>query len=97
VLVPPAGDEIEGRSEEISEAGMLVVAPQSLELGVALEMRFASPMTGEMIAVQATVRWTREGRGRSAMGLEFENVPPVLRDIVAQYIATTPAAQSPAQ
>ena len=97
VLVPPTGDEVEARSEEISEAGMLVVAPQSLELGVALEMRFASPMTGEMIAVQATVRWTREGRGRSAMGLEFENVPPVLRGIVAQYIATTPATQWPAQ
>ena len=55
-------------------------------------MRFASPMTGEMIVLDGSVRWTREGRGRSAMGLEFENVSPVLRGIVAQYIALLPAA-----
>jgi hypothetical protein len=38
------------------------------------------------------VRWTREGRGRSAIGLEFVYVPPVLRGVVAQYIAMLPAA-----
>jgi len=97
VLESPDGDELEARSEEISEEGMLVVAPVALELGAPLRVRFASPMTGEMIVLQASVRWTREGRGRSAVGLEFENVPLVLRGIVAQYIATLPAAQWPAQ
>jgi serine/threonine protein kinase len=97
VLVAPDGDELEARSEEISEEGMLVVAPVALELGAPLQIRFASPLTGEMIVLQASVRWTREGRGRSAVGLEFESVPLVLRGIVAQYIATLPAAQWPAQ
>jgi len=97
VLVPSTGAEIEARSEEISEEGVLVVAPQGLPLGEALQLRFASPMTGEMIVLQATVRWTREGRGRCAMGLEFESIPPVLRGVVAQYIATTSSAQWPAQ
>jgi serine/threonine protein kinase len=97
VLVAPDGDELEARSEEISEEGMLVVAPIALELGAPLQVRFASPMTGEMIVLQASVRWTREGRGRSAVGLEFDNIPLVLRGIVAQYIATLPAAQWPAQ
>ena len=68
VLVAPDGDELEARSEEISEEGMLVVAPVALELGAPLQLRFASPMTGEMIVLQASVRWTREGRGRSAVG-----------------------------
>jgi hypothetical protein len=75
---------------------MLVVAPTALELGTAVKMRFASPMTGEMVVVSASVRWTREARGRSAMGLEFESVSPVLRSVVAQYIATTSAASWPA-
>lgn len=97
VLVSSEGEEVEARSEEISEEGMLVVSPVALELGAPLQMRFASPMTGEMIELQGRVRWTREGRGRSAVGLEFENIPTVLRGVVAQYIATLPAAQWPAQ
>jgi serine/threonine-protein kinase len=93
LLVSAAGSELQARSEEISVEGMLVVAPISLPLGGQLQMRFASPVTGEMLALDASVRWTREGRGRSAMGLEFENMPAVMRGIVAQYIAMLPAAQ----
>lgn len=92
LLMSPTGSEIEARSEEISEEGMLVVTPLSFPLGAPLKMRFASPVTGEMIVLEGSVRWTRDGRGRSAMGVEFENVPPVLRGIVAQYIAMLPSA-----
>jgi serine/threonine-protein kinase len=92
LLLSQTGSEIEARSEEISEEGMLVVTPLPFPLGAPIRMRFASPMTGEMIVLEGSVRWTREGRGRSAMGLEFENVSPVLRGVVAQYIAMLPAA-----
>ena len=51
-------------------------------------VRFASPITGEMIAIDASVRWTRDGRGKSAVGLEFVGVPPVLRRVVADFIAS---------
>jgi serine/threonine-protein kinase len=92
LLVSPTGSEIRARSEEISEEGMLVVTPLAFPLGSPFEIRFASPMTGEEIVLQGRVRWTREGRGRNAMGLEFANAPPVLRGVVAQYIALTPVA-----
>jgi len=92
LLISATGGETEGRSEEISEEGMLVITPLSFPLGSPMQMRFASPMTGEMIALDGSVRWTREGRGRSAIGLEFVSVPPVLRGVVAQYIAMLPAA-----
>jgi hypothetical protein len=94
LLVSNTGSEIQGRSEEISQEGMLVVSPVGYPLGAPLELRFATPVTGEMIAMHATVRWTREGRGRCAMGLEFANVPPLLRGIVTQYIQMFPAAHS---
>jgi serine/threonine-protein kinase len=93
LLISATGSETEARSEEISEEGMLVITPLSFALGAPLQMRFASPMTGEMIVLDGSVRWTREGRGRSAIGLEFAYVPPVLRGVVAQYIAMVPAAQ----
>jgi len=93
LLVSDTGCETEARSEEISEEGMLVITPLSFPLGAPVQMRFASPMTGEMIVLDGSVRWTREGRGRSAIGLEFAYVPPLLRGAVAQYIAMVPAAQ----
>jgi serine/threonine-protein kinase len=94
VLVSATGSEIAARSEEISEDGMLVVAPLALALGAPMRVSFASPTTGEMLVVDARVRWTREGRGRSAMGLEFVDVPPLLRTIVAGYVAALPAARA---
>jgi serine/threonine protein kinase len=87
-LVLPDGASVEARSEEISEEGMLVVSPMHFPLGAPLAVRFASPLTGEMIAIDASVRWTRDGRGKSAVGLEFVTVPPVLRRVVADFIAS---------
>jgi hypothetical protein len=88
------GDEVAARSEELSSEGMLVVTALPLPLGHGLSVRFASPLTGEMLFVEATVRWTREGRGRSAMGLEFVQPPPMLRGIVAEYLAMLPVAHT---
>ncbi len=93
VLRSKTGSEIQARSEEISEEGMLVVSPLGFVLGAPVEVRFASPLTGEMIALPAAVRWTREGRGRTAMGLEFAGVPAEVREVIAQYIGMLPAAQ----
>jgi hypothetical protein len=88
VLIHPGGLTVDARSEEISEEGMLVLSPVHYDLGVPLAVRFASPITGEMIEIEASVRWTRDGRGKSAVGLEFVRVPPVLRRVVADYIAS---------
>jgi serine/threonine-protein kinase len=96
LLMSPSGSKIDARSEEISEEGMLVVTPLSFPLGAPLKLRFASPVTGEMVILDGSVRWTREARGRSAMGLEFAMVPPLLRRIVADYISLLPAAAAPA-
>jgi serine/threonine protein kinase len=92
VLMLAGGDEVAARSEEISSEGMLVVTALPLPLGHRMRVRFASPLTGEMLFVEATVRWTREGRGRSAMGLEFVDAPPMLRGVVAEYLAMLPVA-----
>jgi c-di-GMP-binding flagellar brake protein YcgR len=93
VLRTRTGSEIQARSEEISEEGMLVLSPLGFVLGATVEVRFASPLTGEMIRMPAAVRWTREGRGRTAMGLEFTSVPQAVRDNIAQYIGMLPTAQ----
>ncbi|MGD0526025.1 MAG: serine/threonine-protein kinase [Polyangiaceae bacterium] len=93
LLISDTGSETEARSEEISEEGMLVITPLPFALGAPVQMRFASPVTGDMLLLDGSVRWTREGRGRSAIGLEFAYVPQELRGAVAQYIAMVPVAE----
>jgi serine/threonine protein kinase len=85
LLVTAGGVETEGRCEEISEGGMLVVSSLALEGNSALELRFATPVAGDMVRVQANVRWATKGRGRCAMGLEFNGAPASLRGVISQY------------
>ncbi|HEY4013467.1 MAG TPA: serine/threonine-protein kinase [Polyangiaceae bacterium] len=92
LVMGPTGSEIEARIEEISEEGMLVITPVPLAVGAPVTLRFASPAGGGPAVVAASVRWAREGRGRTAIGVEFINAPTTLRSIVAKYIATTPPA-----
>jgi serine/threonine-protein kinase len=91
VVVSATGSQLDARSEEISEDGMLVVAPIGFAIGQTLRLRFATPSAGDMVEVAATVRWVRDARGRSAMGLEFVDPPSLLRDSIADYIALMPA------
>ena len=90
-LSSPNG-EMHARCEEISEEGMLVLAPAALPLGAPVTLTFATPTTGDIVTVTATVRWLREGRGKNALGVEFREVPRGLRSAVAEYIAMLPAA-----
>ncbi|MGH7270236.1 MAG: PilZ domain-containing protein, partial [Polyangiaceae bacterium] len=91
VLISPGGSAVDARSEEISEEGMLVLSAVPFVLGARIKTRFASPITGEMTTIEANVRWTRDGRGKTAMGLEFEGVPPAVRRAVADYIGLVKA------
>jgi serine/threonine-protein kinase len=92
VATSSTGETIEARSEEISEAGILLLAPASLAIGEALRIALAAPVTGEMVEVEGVVRWTRDGRGCCVLGVELAEVPDALRAAIAQSIATTAAA-----
>ncbi len=92
VFVTSSGNAIEARSEEISEEGMQLLSPLPYPPGTALRVRFAAPVTGEMFVLDGTVRWVREGRGRTAMGVEFRDVPAGLRRAVTEYVSTMTAS-----
>ncbi len=86
-LVLPGGQPVEARSEEISEEGMLVLSPVPFALGAPVTLRFASPVTGEILVLAASIRWTREGRGKTALGVEFDGVAPKLRASFLSYVS----------
>ncbi len=79
---------MEGRIEDISTRGVLVVAPKALDTGAAVQLSFALPTTGAMVQTAAVIRWVRVAPAsqRAAMGFEFQVPPTALRVSVDEYI-----------
>jgi hypothetical protein len=68
---------------------MLVLAPQAFAVGTHLTVRFPLPLTGEIVALGANVRWARpRHRKQSAMGLELVAVPDSIKKTIAKYVET---------
>ena len=67
---------VDGRTEDISEGGLLVITRQACEPNQRVTVRFASPIEGRVVTCDAHLRWVRAARpelagGARALGLEF--------------------------
>ncbi len=81
------GVSVDGSIEEISESGMLLLGPCVLDDEEQVQVRFALPITGQVISLGAVVRWRREARdGRGATGLRFVDLDAGHRKTIAQYV-----------
>jgi serine/threonine-protein kinase len=83
---------VDGRSEDISEGGLLVLTMAECDPGQRVALRFALPMEGTVVSVEADVRWVRRARGvdrhgLNALGIQFCDLPPAVRDSVTRYVA----------
>jgi tRNA A-37 threonylcarbamoyl transferase component Bud32 len=86
-----ANGVLDGRAEDISEGGVLVLSEATCSPGQRVALRFALPMEGKVVSVEADVRWVRaasgvDARGLRAIGLEFVAVPEPVRASVARYV-----------
>ncbi len=77
--------QIDGRSEDISSSGMLVVTRELVELEGIATVRFALPTTGRVVAVQVSPKWKRARSGRTAIGLEFVDIDPIAAQAIEDY------------
>lgn len=77
---------IDGHVSDISEGGVQVISPQSAPTGVAARLKMALPLLGDMVTVDAKVRWGRAAKGLAAIGLEFENLPDHARAAIVEYV-----------
>jgi eukaryotic-like serine/threonine-protein kinase len=81
------GVAVEARTEDISVGGILVRSEAALPLKGTVRVRFALPMSNEIIQVGATVRWSRESRaGGYAHGLQFADLPADSRRVILSYV-----------
>jgi serine/threonine protein kinase len=86
-----SGRAIDGRSEDLSEGGMLVICRDMADAGGIATAKFALPIEGKIVACQAHVRWVRAARpnepqGPRAIGLEFIDAPPAMRASITRYV-----------
>jgi serine/threonine protein kinase len=82
---------VDGRSEDISEGGMLLVCREAAAAGGVATVRFAPPIEGKVVTLKAHVRWVRAARpsepqGPRAVGLEFIDLPEATRTSIEQYV-----------
>jgi hypothetical protein len=81
------GTTLEGRSEDISGGGLLVLAPHAFGDAEQVIVRFALPITGRLLEVPATARWVKMARGTGAFGLEFSALAPDHLAVIENYVA----------
>jgi serine/threonine-protein kinase len=93
MALPGPGDRtLDGRTEDISEGGLLVLSHAECKADQRVAVRFALPMEGKVVAVDAHVRWVRAAHGPHApgicaIGLEFADLPTPVRTSIAQYVS----------
>lgn len=87
-----ASESIMGRSEEISVSGMLVISDVPFRTGEWVTVRFAAPITGEVIEFGAMVRWARASGTRTSFGLEFVDAPVSATESIRGYVELSASA-----
>ncbi len=86
VRISHGQEVLEGRSEDVSVGGLLVLAPQAFEQAELVTVRFALPTTGQVIEIAATARWVKAARATGAVGLQFSSLPTDAHDVIERYV-----------
>jgi len=77
---------LDGRSQDLSVGGLLVLAPQAFDQAELVKVRFALPMTGKVIEIGATARWVKAARATGAVGLQFSALPAEAHEVIERYV-----------
>ncbi len=81
-------ESLDGRSEDVSEGGMLALVHGRVERGERVQVRFALPTSGDRITVPAEIRWCRDARGgMNAIGIAFQEPDTTMVEDIAMYVA----------
>lgn len=88
VTNPSTLQHYDGRSQDISESGMQLNLPVALPIATPVLLKFALPVTGTLVTVQAVVRWCREARSNMhSLGIEFSGPVETGESAIRRYVA----------
>jgi len=80
------GSVLLGRSEDVSEGGLLVMSEQPCAQDENVLVCFALPGSGQPVEAEAVARWIRRGRGFGLAGFEFVQLSPASRVLIRRYV-----------
>jgi c-di-GMP-binding flagellar brake protein YcgR len=86
-VLRPGGKVVEGRSEDISAGGLLVVISSPCVPEELVKVRFALPSSGRIVELSAITKWIRNTRGTEAVGFEFTQLPSDSRATIERYVS----------
>lgn len=92
LIMLPDGTSTHGKSEDVSEGGLLVITEGMCPNGVEATIRFMTPLDGRVVELKAGTRWVKSARGKAAIGLEFVRLPEGLRQEIAEYVTLSATA-----
>jgi len=75
----------DGRSEDISEGGVLVVADTECATDQRVKVRLPLPTSGRVVVLDATTKWCKASRNQRAIGIEFFDPPEDVRAEIRAY------------
>ena len=78
---------LDGRSDDISEGGMLLLVATRVADGERVEVRFSLPTSGAIVTVPAVTRWIRGARTQAALGLEFSSPDAAAVADIRRFVA----------
>ncbi len=82
------GDRVvDGRTEDISEGGALVLGATTPSEGHEVTIRLPLPTSGRVALLRAKTRWVRTRRGTHALGVEFVDLTAEARADIARYVS----------
>lgn len=81
------GEALDGRCEDISEGGLLLLVDGELAVDEELLVRFALPVSGRIVSEPARARWSRRTRGAFAVGVELLSPSEKVREDIRAYVA----------
>jgi hypothetical protein len=87
-ILRAAGKNIDGRSEDISVGGLLVVLSTRCDQDELVKVRFALPITGKLVDLAAVTKWVKTARGTEAVGLQFTAIPPETLETIEHYVTS---------
>ena len=91
IEVPGIG-AVDGRTEDISGGGLLVVSRGGLKEGTEVTVRFALPLDGRVVSEAAIVKWSRaalvdESSGLCAIGVALSTESADTQRQIERYVA----------
>ena len=89
IEVPGIG-AVDGRTEDISGGGLLVVSRAGLKEGTEVTVRFALPLDGRVVSEAAVVKWSRaadESTGLHAIGVAIADGSAEAQRQIERYVA----------